>query len=165
MLNQEPKSAMSRLLELLERPDFAEGVAWQRRAYAQEAPIVTQGQAGTEVFVLLEGTVRVTATVELEGGRTIRPGFCDLPAGAVFGELCLFDDEPRSATVVALSDCQVAAIPRETLRAYLEANPALGYAVLSELIVLLVARLRTANRRFAAVFSWGLKVHGLDKYL
>lgn len=160
-----PKIVVSRLLELLERPDFPEGRCWQRRQYAPNAPIVTQGQAGHEVFVLLEGTVRVTATVELEGGRTIRPGFCDLAAGAVFGELCLFDEEPRSASVVALTECQVAAIPRDTLRGYLEANPGFGYAVLGELILLLVARLRTANRRFAAVFSWGLKVHGIDKLL
>lgn len=156
---------MSQLQELLQRPDFAEGEAWQRHGYSPQQSIVRQGEPGTDVFVLLSGRVRVTATVELEGGRTVRPGFCDLEPGAVFGELCLFDDEPRSATVAALEASEVAAIPRDALRSFLQSHPDIGYAVLSELIVLLVARLRTANQRFAAVFSWGLKVHGLDQYL
>ena len=58
------------------------------------------------VHVISQGTVRVLGTVETGIARHVRPGLCDLGDGEVFGELCLFDREPRSARVVALTDCE-----------------------------------------------------------
>lgn len=156
---------MEELQSLLSRADFPEGGAWQRRRYQPNESILAQGEPGHQIFILLSGSVRVSSTVALDSEKSIHPGFCDLTPGSVFGELCLFDDEPRSASVTAVTESEVAVIDRDALRRYLEANPETGYRVLWELIHTLVDRLRTANRRFASVFSWGLKAHGIDKHL
>jgi CRP-like cAMP-binding protein len=145
--------------------DFPEGVAWTRRSFAANEVIVREGEQAKDVYVVLEGWVRVTGTVEVDEQRRVHPGFCDLSSGQMFGELCLFDDEPRSATVAAISDCEIAVVDGQTLLRFLDSHPERGYPVLRHLIVTLVGRLRAANRRFVSVFTWGLKAHGIDRHL
>jgi CRP-like cAMP-binding protein len=150
---------------LLEAPDFPEGTAWQRRRFAANEVIVREGEQAKDVYVILEGSVRVTGTVEVDPERRMHPGFCDLSAGQVFGELCLFDRAPRSATVAAVSDCEIAVVDGETLLRFIDTHPERGYFVLRHIIQTLVDRLREANRRFVSVFTWGLKAHRIDRHL
>jgi CRP-like cAMP-binding protein len=155
----------SRLRELLDSPDFPEPRCWQRRGYGENEVIVREGDPAHDLYVVLSGAVRVSGTVPLEGRREMHPGYCDLEPGAVFGELCLFDDQPRSATVTSVGGCELAVIPRDSLVAHLDAHPEVGYPILKDLVGVLVDRMRTANRRFVSIFSWGLKAHHLDRYL
>ena len=139
--------------------------AWDASAQTPRDTIVHEGEQARDVFLILSGTVEVRGTVELEDQRRVHPGFCELHAGQIFGELCLFDDEPRSASVVALTDCEIAIVDGQSLLAYLDLHPAQGYFVLRHIVQTLVERLRTANRRFLSVFSWGLKAHQIDRHL
>lgn len=150
---------------LLDEPDFPEGHAWRRASFGPRDTIVHEGEQARDVFLILSGTVEVRGTVELEEQRRVHPGFCQLHAGQIFGELCLFDDEPRSASVVAVTDCEIAIVDGQSLLAYLNLHPAQGYFVLRHIVQTLVERLRTANRRFLSVFSWGLKAHQIDRLL
>jgi CRP-like cAMP-binding protein len=155
----------SPLHELLDEPDFAQGVAWRRVGYRPREAIVREGEQAKDVFLILSGTVEVTGTVELDDQRRVHPGFCELHAGDVFGELCLFDDEPRSASVVAITECELAIVDGQSLLGYLDRHPARGYFILRHIVQTLVERLRTSNRRFLSVFSWGLKAHQIDRHL
>lgn len=153
------------LYSLLDHPSFEEGTVWTRRQAEADETLFTEGDQGSEVYLLLKGTVRVVGAVDLDDKRTVHPGFSDLEAGQVFGELPLFDGEPRSATVIALTDCELAVIEGEQLMAFLDAHPDLGYPIFKELIHLLVGRLRQANRRIFSLFAWGLKMRGIDRHL
>ncbi|MEJ2565526.1 MAG: cyclic nucleotide-binding domain-containing protein [Gammaproteobacteria bacterium] len=153
------------LYSLLDHPSFEEGTVWARREAKADETLFTEGDQGSEVYLLLKGTVRVVGAVDLDDKRTVHPGFSDLEAGQVFGELPLFDGEPRSATVIALTDCELAVIEGEQLMAFLDAHPELGYPIFKELIHLLVGRLRQANRRIFSLFAWGLKMRGIDRHL
>jgi CRP/FNR family cyclic AMP-dependent transcriptional regulator len=53
--------------------------------------------------------------------------------GAAFGELALLSKGPRTATVVALSDMEVAIITRRKLTRLLEAAPAFARKLLEAL--------------------------------
>jgi CRP-like cAMP-binding protein len=150
---------------LLDCPDFAEGEAWQRRSFRAGEVLLREGDLTPDVYVVLAGNVRVTGTVAVEGQRTVHPAFCDLGPGEIFGELCLFDDQPRSASVAAVTDGEVAVVPGRPLLAYLDAHPDMGYLILRAIISTLVDRLRTANRRFVSVFAWGLRAHRIDQHL
>jgi cAMP-dependent protein kinase regulator len=80
------------------------------RALDPGTEIVRQGQAGDEFFVLGSGE----AVVRRGGADVARLG-----PGDFFGELALFDDAPRNATVVAESGVTVLAIGRAGFRTLL----------------------------------------------
>lgn len=60
--------------------------------------IFREGDEAHELFVVKNGEVRIQL-----GNRTIN----ELSAGSIFGEMALIDNEPRSATVIAVSDVEV----------------------------------------------------------
>ena len=153
------------LYKLLDHPSFEEGVVWTRRRVAADEILFSEGDPGSEVYLILKGSVRVVGNVDLDGKRTVHPGFSELETGQVFGELSLFDGEPRSATVVALTDCELAVLEGDQLMTFLDNHPELGYPIFKELILLLVGRLRQANRRIFSLFAWGLKMRGIDRHL
>lgn len=75
--------------------------------------LVALGASSTNVYIVLKGRVQVTL-YSLGGKEVI---LRDLGEGDFFGELAAIDGQPRSASIVALSDCQLASIPGETFRA------------------------------------------------
>jgi len=71
------------------------------RQYAARAPIIRQGDAATELFLIVRGSVSVMLADEQ--GREIVLAY--LNAGEFFGEIGLFvQDEGRSALVRARSE-------------------------------------------------------------
>lgn len=153
------------LRALLHHPEFVEGQYWLRERFRANQPIVEEGKIGSEIYLVLSGRVRVLGDVSLGEDRRIRPGFFDLDVGEVFGELALFDREPRSASVVAVSDCELAVIDGDRLLEFLDHHTDIGYEVLKDLVSALVGRLRNTNRKLFSLMAWGLKAHGLDEHL
>lgn len=150
---------------LLSHPDFVEGRHWSREAFQANQAILEEGKAGSKIYLVLSGRVRVLGAVNLGEDRRIRPGFFDLGAGEIFGELAMFDREPRSASVVAITDCELAALDGDGLLDFLDRHPDIGYRVLKDLVSTLVVRLRKTNRKLFSLMAWGLKAHGLDEHL
>ena len=71
-------------------------------AYPRETPVMQQGEAGRDLFIVYAGSVRVqqafgSAAAEL----------CTLGPGTLLGEIALVQDCPRTATVVASVDSQI----------------------------------------------------------
>jgi CRP/FNR family transcriptional regulator len=77
-------------------------------------------------------------------GRTIT--LARFGPGDIFGELAMFDDERRSATVEALDDLSTVAIPGSAMRGLLERHPAIAV----KLVIALGRRLRAANERLSS---------------
>jgi CRP-like cAMP-binding protein len=151
--------------QLLERPNFKEGLIWQKSCLEANETIINEGEKSGCVYLLLEGGARVVGNVSLGGERVLHPGFRDLKVGEVFGELSLLDDEPHSTSVMALEKCVVAVIKNDLLISYLEENPVDGYRVFKVLATTLVDRLRKTNKKAFSLYAWGLKAHGFDEYL
>ena len=86
--------------------------------------IIDQGQTGREAFVILSGT----ATVKRNGKKVATLG-----AGAIVGELSLFDHGPRTATVTCDTDCQLLVIAQRDFLGVLEQVPALSRRMLEYL--------------------------------
>lgn len=96
--------------------------------------VVREGEAGDSLYGLIHGVVDVTKTLEGDRQQPIR----QLRTGEVFGEMTLFLDIPRTATVRAVCECQLLEVQRSVIRQLLEANPAL-----LEAMALLVSQRRT----------------------
>jgi CRP-like cAMP-binding protein len=90
-----------------------------RREYARNEMIFSQGDRGDGLYVLSAGHVGISRQSP-HGDELI---IAVSEPGEYFGELALFDDEPRSATAIAIDDCAVLFLSRSAFRSFLEAHP------------------------------------------
>jgi cAMP-dependent protein kinase regulator len=83
--------------------------------------IVRQDDPGNEAFVVARGLLNV---VRRQGAdETV---LAQLGPGAIFGEMALISESPRSASVVALEPAQLLVLARDELERAAEEAPALG---------------------------------------
>ena len=118
------------LFSCLDQDQLAKlAIGARRIRFGKGERIICKGDAGTSMFVLSRGIVEVLAEKE---GRSWPVG--TLEAGDCFGEISLLTGEPRSATLVAVLDCEVVEIERESMAVLLREHPGLAEA-LSETVV------------------------------
>ncbi len=107
------------------------------RSYAAGAPIIREAEPGDLFFVSLRGEVKVF--VDSPDGREVV--LSHLQAGDFFGEMAMFGGEPRSASVTAMTDCELVALARADFLAVL----ARDFPLTRKILQALSARLRRAN--------------------
>ena len=115
-------------------------VAVPRRFSAGQV-VFREGDQSDTCYVVSSGHAR--ALREHGDGRTI--ALARFGPGDIFGELAMFDDESRSATVESLDDLQVLAILGHDMRRLLREHPDIAV----KLVIALGRRLRAANERLA----------------
>jgi CRP/FNR family transcriptional regulator, cyclic AMP receptor protein len=115
------------------------------RALPKGGLLFSQGDPSNELFVISEGRIAI-ATRSSDGRESM---VAVLEAGGLFGELGLFDDEPRSADARALTDSEVLALAYDDLRSVLQTRPEILWVI----VKLLAQRLRATDEALAdAVF-------------
>jgi len=82
--------------------------------------VIRQGDSGKAMYVLVEGALQVYIQAKDQEGQI---PVAKLVPGKYFGELSLLIGEPRSATLVALSDAMVYEISKETMARLFEEHP------------------------------------------
>lgn len=82
--------------------------------------VVSEGDAGTRLFVVFKGTVKIYKRAA--SGAIIE--ICRRSAGEMFGELALLDGGPRSASVDAVSKTVLLEFERELFLGILKREPA-----------------------------------------
>lgn len=115
-------------------------VAVPRRFAAQQV-IFREGDASDTCYVVRSGHAR--AVREHPDGRTIT--LAHFGPGDIFGELAMFDDERRSATVETLDPLESVAVAGSDMRRLLREHPDIAV----KLVIALGRRLREANERLA----------------
>jgi CRP/FNR family transcriptional regulator len=130
------------VFETLAPADLAQvaQVAVPRRFSAGQV-IFREGDQSDTCYVVSQGHAR--ALREHGDGRTI--ALARFGPGDIFGELAMFDDESRSATVEALDDLHALAILGHDMRRLLKEHPDIAV----KLVIALGRRLRAANERLA----------------
>lgn len=106
-------------------------------AFPPEEVLIRQDQPSDAAFLILRGEVEVT--VESAYGPV---SLARLSADALLGDLGVFADLPRSATVTARTEVGALRIDREQLLAIGEASPPVLFSVINQLGL----RLNTINR-------------------
>ena len=144
-------AVMEEIVGLLERvPVFAElqpddlrrvaDVAMPRRFAAQQV-IFREGDSSDTCYVVRRGHAR--AVRENIDGRSIT--LAHFGPGDIFGELAMFDDERRSATVETLDAVEAIAIAGSDMRRLMSEQNGIA----AKLAIALGRRLRDANERLA----------------
>lgn len=98
-----------------------------------------QGDVGHAVYLLVSGRVAVIVTQDNATPRIV----AELGAGEVIGEMAYLGGAPRSATVVAVRDTQLARIDKDPLDRLVERHP---HAMLRLLSGRVVARVHDMSR-------------------
>ncbi|MEX2648073.1 MAG: Crp/Fnr family transcriptional regulator [Alphaproteobacteria bacterium] len=120
--------AILRELDAEDRRTLARRCAWRRFAAGQS--IVTYRDPSRTVFFVVEGRAR--AKIYAYSGREV--AFREIVAGDMFGEFAAIDDAPRSASVEAVTDALVAAMPAEVFRDAVTGHPGVALAMLNRLV-------------------------------
>lgn len=93
-----------------------------QQRYNKGAVIMVAGQTGALMYVVLEGRVSISirgAVVQFVG------------PGAVFGEMALIDQSPRSANAAAETDCVLLGINRQVFLNLIKSDPTFGSSLLT----------------------------------
>src|SRR5689334_18950774 len=111
------------------------------RSFEQGQVVFREGDASDTCYVVRSGSAR--AVREHPDGRTIT--LANFGPGDIFGELAMFEDERRSATVEAVQATEVVAVLGPDMRRLIVEHPEIAL----RLVVALGRRLRDTNERLA----------------
>ena len=117
------------------------------------ASIIKEHENGTDMFILLSGEVEVSKTLLLKiAGRGLDQRdkmLQKLSANdyAFFGEMGLFDERSeRTASIVALTPCDIAVITKEEFFRLAESDTRIGYTILKNIVRIISVRLEKNNK-------------------
>jgi CRP/FNR family cyclic AMP-dependent transcriptional regulator len=110
-----------------------------RRSTTRGSIIMAAGDPTDSLYIILSGRLKVMMS-DADGKEVI---LSLLGPGEFFGEMGLIDDNPRSASVVALEPCELLAITRRDFKKCMAENAEMAMAVMRGL----VRRLREADRK------------------
>jgi CRP/FNR family cyclic AMP-dependent transcriptional regulator len=113
-------------------------------SFAKGHTIFTQGQEGQSLYIIVSGRVKVHI-----GQREL----AQLEQGACFGEMSVFDAEPRSASITTLEPCECLVLTQQQLYDAIDETP--GIAV--NIIRLLSRRIRELNLKLNAQQETGAR--------
>jgi CRP-like cAMP-binding protein len=105
----------------------------EERAFPSRSMIFKQGDDGQSLFIVARGRVRI---------HIDRQELAILGRGDFFGEMSLFDTEPRSASVTAVEPCTCLELTQAQLYEAINETPEIAF----KLISILSGRIRELNQ-------------------
>jgi CRP/FNR family transcriptional regulator, cyclic AMP receptor protein len=107
--------------------------------------IFEEGQEGRSLYIVISGKVRVHV-----GSKELTI----LEKGSCFGEMSLFDAEPRSASVTAITDCSCLVLTQQQLYEAINETPDIAINI----ICFLSSRIRSQTRAIAQHIGWEMSI-------
>ena len=114
-----------------------------RRPCPKDTVVFFENEEGDSFFIIVDGRIKVT--ILGDDGREVILSV--LGRGDFFGEMALLDNEPRSATAIAVEDTELLSLHRNDFQSVLTDNR----SIMSALIKVLTARLRRANHQISTL--------------
>src|ERR1700722_7960902 len=113
----------------------------QERKYAPGEKVFSKDEKGTSMYVVLSGAVQIFLPPPPKEKDAPRVILKDARTGEYFGELALFDDKPRSASVESTMETVLLELTREDFAEHLVKSKTAALSILSEM----AERLRETN--------------------
>lgn len=105
------------------------------QSFAKGQIIFQEGEPGDRLYIIAQGQADILIKGQIL--ETVGPG-------DILGEMALVDDEPRSAMVIARTDCLLTRISRQHFLTLVQRTPAFALQVMR----VMAQRLRRANERY-----------------
>jgi len=114
--------------------------------------IMREGEVGDSMYLFAEGEVLVSKNLTLKTGKR---GFSQAEKSmtrlnaqfvSFFGDMAMFENDVRSATVTAAVECLMYELRREDFEGLTAARPQLGHELVRRIAVVLCKRVRQGNQ-------------------
>ena len=113
--------------------------------------IIKEGDSGSEMYILTKGSVDIIKTTVY--GDPFVVATLDASMHCVFGEMAMIDNDKRSATVRAKTDCSTLSMDRRQFDEFCDSRPASGVKLLRLIGVNLVRNIRAENNNLRLVYQ------------
>ena len=137
--------------ELLDETQWAKDFSWNQIVNLSGYFKVYRAAKGTEIFhegqieyslgIIIKGEIEILKYALQQKGTVL----ARLRTGQTFGEMSLIDDEPRSATIIAVSDVTFLLINREDFIRLSQEKAPLAFALLWKIARQISQRLRRTS--------------------
>ena len=107
------------------------------RVYEKDEIVFEEGDIGHGIYIVVSGKLKVNLSHE-----SLKTLILEIGPGDLLGELTLFEEAPRTATVVALERTVMVALFQAEFSSLLSKNKSIGVKVLSEIARILIRRAR-----------------------
>ena len=147
-----------KIADLLDELDLFQGFAYPEleiiarylhfEEVEQGTAIFSEGDPGNYMFILVKGRISILKGGE-HGGQLLSH---EVP-GRIIGEMTLLDQERRSATCLADTDCELLSLTSDNLKKLATESPTVSYRFMFCLARLLSRRLRRVSGIMADLLS------------
>ncbi|HOK40954.1 MAG TPA: cyclic nucleotide-binding domain-containing protein [bacterium] len=128
--------------------------------FKKDERIINEGDAGDSLYILKSGEVLITKkTLEKEEYTIVK---LTGEMNVFFGELALLDEDKRSASIIALTDCELWEIKRKDFFELGEKEPYLCLIITREIAKILASRLRKTSSDIIILFEALVEEIGTD---
>lgn len=117
--------------------------------YPAHSVVFREGDPADFIGFVLSGKLEVKKQTEFKGNQLI---IARLTKGALIGELSMFDEHARSATVETVEDTSILILRNDAFERLLKEFPEIGIKILKGFIRTLAIRLRKTTERLTTVF-------------
>ena len=122
------------------------------KTYKKGEAVFKEGETDTSLYIIEEGRVKVINEITPTESKTL----ATLGKYDAFGELALFDNSPRSASVIAAENTVIAVIDGKTFEKLLAGNSSIAAKIYKEIIKEIAVRLRVTNEKLQDNIAWGM---------
>jgi uncharacterized protein (DUF2225 family) len=99
------------------------------RKYKPQSIIFNEGELGTEIFIILSGSVRML--ISALNGDSLEIG--KLKSGDIFGEMSLLKSLPQSFTVETLEETTTIVVDADKIESVIKQHPFIGFKIIISL--------------------------------
>ena len=140
MENPEDRRIMAAVWQFIKTQSFKKGQT-----------IIKEGELADDFYILYSGSVRVQQ--KTLSGDSIALADMNSDMNIFFGEAALIDQDVRSATVVATSDCKCLVLTGDDFKTLCLKESVFGYRVTMRIARRLAASLRKSNRDKSTLYE------------
>jgi CRP/FNR family cyclic AMP-dependent transcriptional regulator len=135
----------------------AEALAEFRKAFRSVAlkkdeVLFREGEEGSTFYIVVSGDIAIEKKMDKEGRKWRK--LAVLKRGDYFGEMAVLEGQPRFAQARAFTPASLIELERTRLMKFIDDRPREGAALLIEIVLVMLARLRHTSDELMAAHSF-----------
>lgn len=132
---------------------------FKKMSFASGEYVFREYDTGEALYIVDNGSVSLKKQITGDVSKTLFIA----RKGAVFGEFSFMDGRERSASACVEEDTDILSLERSDFDAFREKNPQIGMKLYSNLLNILIERLRRMNDTYRDAVRWALDITGTQK--